>query len=198
MKKTNMAFPKVLIVLIAAGFVFSAGTGINQLYAVEQIKGASVESVQKESVIKGAGPYSNISIGTISALPEIQEKYKSQVSELKNSLIQDLRSNKKFTKVLVGNKASGKTVIVSGKIIKMNIVDLQTRQLHGGFAGKSYIDIQLKLTDASNGKVIKEIVIGTYNNPAGAGWSRGATDQSMPADMGKIISAYLSTVIPVK
>jgi hypothetical protein len=70
--------------------------------------------------------------------------------------------------------------------------------MKGAWAGKSYIDIQLKLVDASKGTVIKEIVIATYNNPAGAGWSGGATDQSMPADMGRIISAYLSTVIPVK
>jgi len=41
-------------------------------------------------------------------------------------------------------------------------------------------------------------IISTSNNAFAAAWSGGSNDQSLPMDIGKIISEYPATVIPAQ
>ena len=201
MKNINTMASKLLIILAVIAFTNTAGiTKSKKMSGVKRIKGATIESVQKEKKLEGIGTFSNIIIGKFKATPEQRSEYKYALEQFRNSIITDLNSKKVFAKVMSGkgSKASGKTVLVTGEVLGIKIVDSEVRRRKGAWAGKSSMDIYLKLTNASTGKVLKEIIIATYNNPAGAAWSGGNTDRSMPDDMGKIISAYIATVIPTK
>jgi len=48
------------------------------------------------------------------------------------------------------------------------------------------------------GNVVQGKIISTSNNAFAAAWTGGSNDQSLPMDMGKIISEYLATVIPAQ
>ena len=134
------------------------------------------------------------------ALDEFKQDYKAELSVFHDVLLNDLRTKKNFKKVLDGNTPAQveKTVRVKGKIIDMRIVGSSARIWGGAFAGSSFMEVYIKLTDAAAQKTIKEKVIATHNNAFGAEWSGGSSDRSMPADMGQIIGAYLSAVIPAK
>ncbi len=68
----------------------------------------------------------------------------------------------------------------------------------GVWAGSFYLLAYIKIISMESGKVINEKILETHNNPMSAAWRAGSSDNSMPTDMGKIVSAYLCTVVPSK
>jgi len=95
-----------------------------------------------------------------------------------------------------GREFPGKTVYIEGKVLDMRIASGAARFWGGAFAGTSFMNIYIKLTDAFSGKIIHQKIITTEGNPIAAAWSFGASDRNLPYDMGKIVGEYLFTIIP--
>ena len=79
----------------------------------------------------------------------------------------------------------------------MRIVSTSARVWAGAMAGSSFVELYLKLTDASSQKIVHEKIIATSYNAFTSAWSMGA-ENALPYDMGKIIGEYISTVVPTK
>lgn len=203
-KKHHFGLPMGLATLIALSIIGCAGgpqtNETEQMPGIERIDGATIELVKKEKTVPGDSLYANIVIGSFDASDEYKQDYKDGLTKFRSALISDLHNKNKFARVIDGSdsSSSGNTVKVTGKIISMRITSSSARFWGGTFAGASFMDIYLRLTDAVTGKVIKEKIIATYNNAMGAAWTSGSSDRSMPMDMGEIISEYLCTVIPTK
>lgn len=149
--------------------------------------------------IPNAGPYSALTINTFEVKDELKGDYKDHINQFQGALISDLRDQKAFQKVLDGeNSKRAATAKVTGKIMDMKVVGSAARMWGGAWAGSSYMIVYVKITDMESGKAINEKILETHNNPMGAAWSAGSSDNSMPMDMGKIVSAYLCTVVPSK
>ena len=193
-----------LLVLISLAFAGCAGNtqvaATDQMQGVERIDGATIELAKKERSLDGVGAYENIRVEPPEASAEFKQAYSLELKMFYAALLNDLRTKRIFKKVLDGTTPAqaGKTVIVSGKIIDMRIASSTARIWGGALAGSSFMDVYIKMTDAATQKTIKEKVIATHNNAFGAAWSGGSSDKTMPVDMGQIVGAYLSAVIPTK
>lgn len=171
-----------------------------QAQGIECLEGATIELAQKEQPLEGVGVYANIRVAPFEAPDEYKQDYTQELDRFHAALMSDLRAKRAFKEVLEGSAASqtGKTVNVTGKIVEMRITSDAARFWGGIMAGASYMTVYLKITDDATGKILKEKIISTYNNAWGATYSFGSSDRSMPEDMGHIVSAYVSTVIPTE
>lgn len=169
----------------------------DKVYRVEKIEGATIEMMEKEAPIAGAGPYASVSVIPFEASYALLKDYKDPIIQFRVALISDLRSRGKFSKIIDGSTdRSPATLKVTGKVLNMRITGTAARIWGGAMAGSSWMQIYVKATDTRTGKVVAEKIIATNNNAWGAAWSN--SDMSMPVDMAQIISAYLCTVIPAK
>ncbi|WP_035238244.1 DUF4410 domain-containing protein [Desulfobacter vibrioformis] len=204
MKKGISALILGMIVVFAVAFT-GCGGGSSESKIVEQapnvpiIENATIELVQKEMPLS-AGPYETIIINNFQASDEFRRDYADALNYFQISLLSDLKSKNLFKRVVEpGNVApAGNALVVEGKILDMRIASAGARIWAGAMAGASHMVVYLKLTDAAMGNVIQEKIISSSNNAFAAAWSGGSNDQSLPMDMGKIISEYLATVIPAQ
>lgn len=171
-----------------------------QKYAgVSKIEGASVETVRNEP--KVASGYVNIVLNPVRVSPQMAQDYPSTASELLVSFLSQLKNKNTYKHVAEfdagSKKYAGKTLIADIEVVDMRIVSANARIWAGPMAGASYMDVYLKLTDASTKKVVHEKVITTNNNAFASSWAIGS-ENSLPMDMGKIVGEYLATVVPAK
>ncbi len=172
---------------------------VEQTPNVPTIENATIELVQKEMPLS-AGPYETIIINNFQASDEFRRDYADALNYFQISLISDLKSKNLFKSVVESGSAApaGNALVVEGKVLDMRIASAGARIWAGAMAGSSHMAVYLKLKDASLGNVVQEKIISTSNNAFAAAWSGGSNDQSLPMDMGKIISGYLATVIPAQ
>ncbi len=169
-----------------------------QKYAgVSRIEGVSIETVRNEP--KVASGYTNIVLNPVKLSPQFAQDYPATANELLVSMLSQLKDKKAYKHVSdSGNRHyTGKTLIADVEVLDMRIVGTNARIWAGPMAGSSYMDIYLKLTDASTKKVIHEKIIGTNNNAFASSWAIGS-ENSLPYDMGKIVGEYLYTVAPAR
>lgn len=144
--------------------------------------------------------YSNIFFNQVIINPEYRRDYPHAPNQVLYGALAELRSLGKYANVEqnAGRKYPGKTVIVEVKITDMRIVSGLARGFGGVFAGSSYMNLDVKLIDAQTKQVIRTKELSTSNNPFGAEWTGGATDVSLPGDMGHILGQYLNQIIPAQ
>jgi Domain of unknown function (DUF4410) len=146
-----------------------------------------------------ARKYQNIVVGEFSSTPEIKKDYPEALNECKANLISALLTQKKFKSVAPaskGMKYRPASLLVRTSVSDIHIVHGAARFWAGAFAGSSYMNLNLKLTDAATGKVVREKEISSANNAWAAAWVGGSSDQTLPADMGKIVAGYIGSIMP--
>ena len=85
----------------------------------------------------------------------------------------------------------GPTLIVEGDLTYLRIVSGSARFWGGAFAGRSAININIKLTDASTGTVVtQQELVGAPGAMSGV-WSGGAADRDLPIKMGYLLGAFI-------
>ncbi len=188
----------ISVVLCSCAGKQQATAPAQQEYAgVSRIEGVSLETVGKEPKI--ASGYENILLTQIQMSPQFATDYPEMASQIQISILSHLKDKKAYRHVAESDshdqQHNGSTLFVDIKIIDMRIVSTGARIWAGAMAGSSYMDVYLKLTDASSQKVIHEKIIATNNNAFASAWALGS-EKSLPMDMGKIIGEYLYTVVP--
>ena len=109
------------------------------------------------------------------------------------------KTNRSYQSVESGKAAVSRrdgTLLVKAKVTDMRIVPTRARIWGGGFAGSSFMEADLTLIDAATDTVVREKKISSANNPWAAAWVGGASDYSLPADMGRVLAEYVHSVIP--
>jgi hypothetical protein len=146
-----------------------------------------------------AKSYRNIIVGEISSTPEIKKDYPEALNECKASLMSALLMQNKFKSVTParkGTKYPSASLLVKTSVSDIHIVHGAARFWAGAFAGSSYMNLKLKLTDGATGKVVREKEITSANNAWAAAWVGGSSDHTLPADMGKIVAGYIGSIMP--
>jgi hypothetical protein len=146
-----------------------------------------------------AKKYQNVVVDEFSASPDIKKDYAEALNECQANMVWALENQKSFNSVARGKTGMTyppQSLLVQADVSDIHIVHGAARFWAGAFAGKSYMNLNLKLKDASTGKVVREKKISSSNNAWAAAWVGGSSDRTLPADMGKIAAGYIGSVIP--
>ena len=87
--------------------------------------------------------------------------------------------------------ASGR-LIIETKLEKLRIVSGGARFWAGAFAGESFIDMSLRLIDASNGEAISQVMIRRTASSMSGAWSIGKSDQNLDQYVISIVYEYIT------
>ena len=144
--------------------------------------------------------YENILFYPFKTNEEIQKYYPKAREESLQAVISHLRDKKKYRKIdkVSGNFDKKSTILVKVHISEMRIVGGVARAFGGPIAGSSYMNMEVYLIDAENGDTVRMKAISSANNAFGASWTFGATDKSLPSDMGHILGEYIAAVVPAR
>ncbi len=188
LNKSNWHIFQLLLLLILFASLFSCAG-----------KTATGKSEKQLEVVPLERAYENIFFDTFETTEIIKKDYPQAVIECQASAITWLNMKNVFSRVenIKGKtEFDDKTLLVKAQITEIRIVSGAARLWGGAFAGSSNINLKIKLIDASLGNVIREKELSSATNPFGAAWTMGASDRSLPSDMGKILAEYLMAVVP--
>lgn len=96
----------------------------------------------------------------------------------------------------ISSNLPGKSVFVDLKVVDMRIAGSQARFWGGAFAGNSYMDVLLELREADSEAVVHKKVLSTTGNAMAAAWTFGASDKTLPSDLGTLIGEYIFRIVP--
>jgi hypothetical protein len=84
-----------------------------------------------------------------------------------------------------------RTLKIEPKMTHVRFISGGKRFFAGGFAGKSWLYVTAKLTDAQTGAVVGEPGFYQQANAIGAAWTFGTTDKTMLIRISSMLRAYL-------
>ena len=157
---------------------------------------AKAASVQDPPLAK---PYRVIVVAEFETSAEIAKDYPNATQECQANTISALKEKKFYQAVESGKAAMARrdgTLLVKAKVTGMRIVSGHARMWGGAFTGSSFMEVDLTLIDAATNTVVREKKLSSANNPWAAAWVGGASDQSLPADTGKMLAEYVHSVMP--
>lgn len=145
--------------------------------------------------------YETLLFAPFTTTPEIARDYPQAAAELQHSMMTALQMENSFKKVdtiAEGVPAGENTLLVKANITDMRIVGGAARFWGGAMAGSSGLEMDLQLIDGASDRVIRNEKLSSWNNPFGAAWTGGSTDNSLVADMGKISARYIIDAMPAQ
>ena len=195
LKRMRYVFLSVAIFFLcscAGGQQTTQSTGT----ANSSLSSATLESV-KNAVPLTQG-FNNVLFAEVQATDEIRKTYPEALKQFADAMVSYLKEKNVFAKVDqdTDKVLEGKTLRVEPSIRDMRIAGTSARVWGGPFAGSSYMSVTVKLVDVSTGQTLRTETITSSNNADAASWSFGASDRSLPTDMGQIVGEYLYTVVP--
>lgn len=183
----------VAVVFAAAAFSACGGNRAGNVKAEEK-------EAAEEKITPLAHRYSKLVFRGFTADSQISTDYPTALSECESAAMAAVISKNLFG--AVEKKKDGvkynDALLVNGSVVGMRIVSGAARFWAGPMAGTSDMRVQLTLTDAATGTVVREKLLSTANNPWGAAWTYGSSDRSLPTDMGRIIAEYIAAITPAK
>ena len=159
---------------------------------------ATTESTQGTRPI--AQSFKNVVFSPVQTTDTIRQYYTEELGQFQTAMISYLRGKNAFAEVDedTGRVLAGKTLRVEPRIDDMRIASFSARFWGGALAGSSYMNLTLNLVDVETGQTLRTEKMSSKTNPFGAAWTMGATDKSLPMDMGKIVGEYLFRVVPAE
>ncbi len=161
-------------------------------------KPATLESVQKAKPLETG--FNNVLFAELKTTDTIRKDYSEALKEFEQSALLSLQGKNAFARVErdTGATLPGKSLRVGMKVADMRIASFGARFWGGALAGNSFMNVELELVDAASGKTLRTETISSSNNAWGAAYGFGASDRSLPSDMGRIVAEYLVTAVPGK
>ena len=168
----------------------------DELSHVDRLDDADIEKVKATPPLTVS--FDNLVFNPFETTDLIKRDYANELRQFETSMIDHLKLKNVFKNVSkkADGEYPGKTVNIEGKILDMRIASGSARFWGGALAGTSFMNIYIKLTDASTEEIIHQKILTTQGNPMAAAWTFGSTDRSLPYDMGKVVGEYLFTIIP--
>jgi hypothetical protein len=141
--------------------------------------------------------YQQILVLPVGIGAQLAQDYPTASADCRAGLVAGLEASKRFQvkpidKVPAQTKHD--TLIVKLDISDMRIASGAARAWAGPFAGSSYINIKMTLTEGQTGRVVRDKDFSTQNNA----WAASFTfnDYSISQDMGKTIRDYITDAVP--
>jgi hypothetical protein len=187
----------VVPALLAMLVMFTACAGQQSQSASEEAVAAPQENpFANEAQL--AKSYANLVIADFTATDEILRDYPDDLKASRDAAVTALAQGGKYRSVGVSDSAvqNGPTLIVKTNVPQMRIVGFNARFWGGAFAGNSEMLLEMTFIDKQTGMEMGHKTLSSNVNVMGATWSFGASDRSLPTDMGMIMAAYLQTVVP--
>ena len=163
---------------------------------IEKIQLSSIDLIPTRTPLEVK--FDNIIFRSFESTDQFKKDYPYACETCKASIISQLQSKKTYENVTdnVNQSFPGKSVFVDMKVVDMRIAGTQARIWGGAFAGNSYMDVLLELRDADSQEVLHKKVLSTTNSAIAAAWSFGASDRSLPSDLGILIGEYIFRIVP--
>lgn len=141
--------------------------------------------------VKEALKYENVIFRVFKATPDVKAP-EGPLSECRTSAIDYLEMKSIFNKVEKdsGKSYDGSTMYVDATLTSLRIVSGAGRFWGGALAGRSNMNMNVKLTDA-NGSVIAEKELIGAPSAFSSAWSFGGTDRSLPQKMGFLLGDFI-------
>lgn len=195
LKRMTYVFLSVAIFFLyscAGGQQTTQSTGT----AKSSLSAATLESVKNSVPL--TQKFNNVLFAEVRATEEIRKIYPEALKQFADAMVSYLKKKNVFAKVDqdTGKVLEGKTLRVEPSISDMRIAGTSARVWGGPFAGSSYMSVIVKLVDVLTGHTLRTETITSSNNANAASWSFGASDRSLPTDMGQIVGEYVYTVVP--
>ena len=171
----------IRVFLISVLYIFSF-TACAVRTPVKQISIAEVKETVK---------FENVIFRVFKATPDVKAP-EGPLSECRRSAIEYLEMKSVFKKVEKdsGKSYDGPTIFVDATLTNLRIVSGAGRFWGGAFAGRSNMNMNVKLTDANGSVIAEKELIGAPNVFASA-WSFGSTDRSLPQKMGFLLGDFI-------
>ncbi|MBI5064149.1 MAG: DUF4410 domain-containing protein [Desulfatitalea sp.] len=191
---TNLVVMLTILALCACAGTQSTTTASEE--KTEPAASSTVNSVQQAKPLDAR--FSNILVKELKTTDAIKKDYPEALADLETSLIAHLRSKKAYARVAHSSDDAPlkKSLFVNLTIAEMRIPSSGARFWGGPFAGSSFMNIELELVDGASGKTLRREAISSSNSSMAASWNFGASDRSLPSDMGVIAAEYIYTVAP--
>jgi hypothetical protein len=185
-----------LLTILVFGACASSSSSAAPEAKTEPPASATVHSVQQAKPLDAR--FSDILVGDLKTTEIIKRDYPTALADLENSLIAHLRSKKTYARVVrnTGSAPLENTLLVNLNVPEMRIPSSGARAWGGPFAGSAYMTVEVELVDALSGKTLRRESLSSSNSSMAAAWNFGASDRSLPADMGVIAAEYIYTVAP--
>jgi len=91
-----------------------------------------------------------------------------------------------------GDEGASGTLSIEATLVRLKIVSGGARFWAGAFAGDSFLDLDLRLVDTSNGEVIADVPVRRNADSMTGAWSIGKSDQNLDEYVVSIVHQYLS------
>ncbi len=143
--------------------------------------------------------YQRIVLMDYQGTPEVVKDYFKSLEKCRTSTINALQAAGSFKRVgrfYATTDYDENDLLVKATVTQMRIVGVAARVWGGAFAGRSYMNLDVRLIDGATREEIRSKLFYSSNNPFAASWVGGISDRSLPADMGKMMAAYLVSVTP--
>lgn len=123
---------------------------------------------------------------TVAAAGVKEEDPKPHVAAAQASCLGALTNSGLFDTVKLASPGDPKAgaLIVKAELVSLRIVGGGARFWLGAMAGSSDMKFEVTLVDASTGANVGRSVVGADSNAFGGAWSMGATDRSLPGQVG--------------
>ncbi|PVX26332.1 MAG: hypothetical protein CW716_06255 [Candidatus Bathyarchaeum sp.] len=143
------------------------------------------------SEVKQNLKYENVVFRSFKAAPNVTAP-EGPLLECRRSAIGYLEMKSVFKRVEKdsGENYDGPTMFVDATLTSLRIVGGAARFFAGAFAGRSNMNMNIKLTDA-DGLVIAERELIGAPNALGSAYSFGGTDRSLPQKMGFLLGDFI-------
>ena len=163
---------------------------------VEKIQLTSIDLIQMRTPLEVE--FDNIIFRSFESTDQFKKDYPHACLTCKASIITQLKSKKTYKNVTdnVNQNLPGRSLFVDMKVVDMRIAGTQARIWGGAFAGNSHMDVLLELRDADSEEVLHKKVLSTTNSAFGAAWTFGASDKSLPSDLGTLMGEYIFRIVP--
>ena len=149
--------------------------------------------VQKVSVadIKANLKYENVIFRNFTANPGVKAP-EGQMMECRQSAINYLQMKRIYNEIArdSGNLYTGPTMYVDVNVTSLRIVGGAARFWAGALAGRSNMNIDVKLIDADGTVIAQKELIGAPNALSSA-WSFGGADRSLAQKMGFLLGDFI-------
>jgi hypothetical protein len=121
------------------------------------------------------------------------EDYNSQLEECQASAITYLNDKQLFKRVEIdgGSYYEEPCLLVEVTLTGCKIVSTTRRVFTGAFSGRSYMTMEVKLIDSSNGRLVAEKQLKGAPSAVGATWSFGKSDRALPKKMGVLLGDFI-------
>ncbi len=194
--KRSEALVIFAIILALCACAGTQSTATTEEKAQQPPPSATVQSVQQAKPLEAR--FSDILVNEVKTTETIKRDYPAALADLESSLVAHLRSKKAYARVAhnPGTTPLENTLLVNLNVPEMRIPSSGARFWGGPFAGSSFMTVEVELVDGLSGKTLRRESLSSSNSSMAASWNFGASDRSLPSDMGVIAAEYIYTVAP--